>query len=181
MSKWTKEPEIIQIKDDVRVLLLGSYRDGCLTRLKNIRDAIKLEFDNVRLAIDFEYPKQGVNEIQESYNLRASEYWLNNSDLQIFIFFKQTDNASVAIELATHLYKFAKSSSTVVGVYENCPSLLAGLSKRFEPSLSYFTHNSDEDIISYSKGTITSRLKQFYPIVSYRQSFDWEKYTRLNK
>jgi hypothetical protein len=151
-------------------LILGTFRNSCLNRLKLIRNAlIDYGLTNSRISLDFDFPVQAEHERPEIYNLRASEYWLQRSDVQLFIFFKGPDNASIGIELATHLYNPRNSWSTIVGVYEDCPSLVAGLALRFEPSLTLFSHSNDDEIISQSEGQILSRLSQYYGMTRERQ------------
>lgn len=180
MSDWTSIPEFLTIEPKIRVLLLGSYRDGCLSRLKSIRNEMrKLGLLNTRLSIDFTYPVQSPDEKKEIFNLRASEHWLKISDIQIFIFFKGTDNGSIGIELATHLYDPWKSYSTIVGLYKGCPSLIAGLTLKFEPSLTKFEHSKDKEIISQSIGSVRSRLSQYYNIIYGRTIGNWEIYSKI--
>lgn len=175
MSEWTTAPEYIEIMPKIHVLILGAFRDGCIERLRSVRNAlIEYGFTNSRISLDFNFPQKFERERNEAYNLRVSEYWLQRSDVQIFIFFDGTDNASIGIELSMHLYHPGNSWSTIVGVYENCPSLVAGLAFRFEPALTLFYHLKDADIISQCNGSIMSRLSQYYGITRERHLGQWE-------
>jgi hypothetical protein len=175
---WLVIPEYLRILPNIRIIILGSYRNGCMCRLKNVRNGlIESGFQNTRLAIDFKIPLQMQDELTPSYNLRKSEYWLLNSHIQIFIFFPKTDNANIGIELKTHLTYPGNAWSTIIASYDNPPSLVPGLGLRFQPELTMFNFSDDSDIISQSKGQIINLLSRLYNLPGINTLGEWEHYS----
>lgn len=154
---------------------MGSYRNGSIFRLESIRDGlIKKKINNCRLASDFEKPIKLNGEPMDIYYLRKSEYWIQNADLFLLVFFDSTDNASVGIELSIILSNPDNAWRTNLAYQENVPSLVSGLGKRFQPEISLIPFSDDSDLQRQAIGNIRRYLGRFYFEVYNRPEGEWE-------
>lgn len=173
---WTIPPQYLYILDSVRVLILGPYYKGRARRLKAIRSSlIDKGVRNCRLVLDFNTPPKVEGE--KTYDLRKSEYWINQADLLLFIFLDGKYESGVAMELK-HATDTKREYDTIVAYPEkkaaHISSLIGQYVSRYDPAITQIKSNTRREIVDKTLGVIVSKLETIYTKVSHRAAGEWE-------
>jgi len=176
MNSWATPPEYLSILPKIRVLLLGSFHTKLgLPKLKALKDyLIQNGINNCRITMDFKSPFRMLNEQEDQYNLRKSEYWMRHADVLVFVFFPGVDNASVGLELKEAVDNIPGSTwRMILAYYERPPSLISGLGRRIS-ELSVADFSDEEELHKQVYGYIIGLLGRLYNIVYSRPPGEWE-------
>ena len=175
LHSWRGVPEYLTLLPIIRVLILGSYRSQYLNRLEAIRnELIGKGIINARLVKDFKVPVKYPGEPNPIYNLRKSEYWIDRADILLFIYFNNTDNASVGVELTTTLINPGNAWRINLAYTDKTASLVVGLGMRHQPDISLIHYSEDIDIVTQCRGNIIGLLARFFRSVYQRPVGEWE-------
>jgi hypothetical protein len=91
---------ILSFKDKLLVTIFCSYDDEALKRVNNLKEhMVKKGYLICRMVSDYSYPVKRKNENSDQYFLRKSIYWLEQSDVCIFVLFGNVENDGVVLEI----------------------------------------------------------------------------------
>jgi hypothetical protein len=91
--RWLGGPETITVIPRAHVLILGSYTDSALRRLRACRDYLIDEEHAIysRLVMDFATPQKTASQSDAEYNEWRSRYWIEHADIVVCIFVSRAD------------------------------------------------------------------------------------------
>jgi hypothetical protein len=96
----TNSIETSNYKSKFIITIFCPYDDISLARIRTLQTAIvNRGYTKCKIVDDYSYPKKRNNENKDQYNLRKSIYWLEQTDMCIFVMFTQARNDGVAIEI----------------------------------------------------------------------------------
>ncbi len=162
-------------KQRVIILILGSYQDDSITRLRNLKQwMIGLGWERCYLVEDFDYPALRRGEDEDAYLTRKSLYWIERSDACIFVFNAGANNESVGYELkhaSDHLS--AKLETTLVAVDSTgryASTLVRGHIQRLDAekktNIVYF--RDEETLFRYSRNAAAKFLTMLKSLIDLR-------------
>ncbi len=100
------------------IIILGSYEGDNVQNLERLRDYLqRAGYTQTYLVSDHTKPKQKQGEPDEAYFLRKSYYWLEMSDVRLFVLVHGYDTTGVAMELQythDHLCNKWDTSATII-------------------------------------------------------------------
>jgi len=164
---------LLEYKNKLFILILGSYEKESLYILRNVKDyLIERGWTKCRLAEDFSYPIKRVNEEYEEYIERKSITLIERSDSCIFIFNCNVDNGGVLYELkhaCDHLE--AKLETSVIAIDNKCrrvaTTLIRGKIKRLvkQKLLNVRYFKSSDQLNKFCNSALLSHLKILAPLL----------------
>jgi hypothetical protein len=89
--------ELRSRKARLNIIIFGSYTS--VARLEDLRECLREDGYSARLVKDIDYPAQNPGETTLQYILRKCYYWLENSGANFLVFFRNTPNEGVSLEL----------------------------------------------------------------------------------
>ncbi|MCX6649406.1 MAG: hypothetical protein NTV61_08490 [Candidatus Bathyarchaeota archaeon] len=159
----------------VILLILGSYQDASITRLRNLKRHLNGQgWTRCYLVEDFETPRIREGEDEDAYLTRKSLYWIERSDACIFVFNARANNESVGYELkhaSDHLP--AKLETTLVAVDATGPyasTLMRGHIQRLQRDkhATVTTFNDEDMLYQASRNAALNFLDILSPILALR-------------
>ena len=161
-ARWLRPPEYLDCLPNVRLLVLGPYKNGGARRLKKIRHLLfERNLKNSRLVLDFDTPVKTITE--RSYDLRKSEYWINQADLILLLFFSTLDSGGVTMELE-YCIKTNRESHCIVAYKESQSSSISGMIKqkvkRYNRTITEIWFQKNSDLRTRFLGTVTGVLEE---------------------
>jgi hypothetical protein len=161
----------------VRVLILGTYRNGGLEQLKGIRNAlVESGISNCRLVSDFYLPPRLDGE--SNYELRKSIHWISQADLLLFVFIAGRDTGGPTIELK-HALEDERAQDSIVAYCESESVSISSLIKQevnmWSPAISQKYYQQEDRLVDLTYGNIISKLERVYYEILRRPPGDWEQ------
>ncbi|MFA5870063.1 MAG: hypothetical protein WC941_10230 [Candidatus Bathyarchaeia archaeon] len=157
------------------LLILGSYQDESITRLRNLKQRMMGSgWDRCYLVEDFEAPRMRDGEDEDAHLTRKSLYWIERSDACIFVFNAGANNESVGYELkhaSDHLP--AKLDTTLVAVDTSgqyASTLVRGHIQKLrnERVTHLATFHDDETLFQASITAALSFIRTLTPVLDIR-------------
>lgn len=162
-------------KAKVILLILGSYQDASITRLRNLKQRLAREgWTRCCLVEDFETPTIREGEDEDAHLTRKSLYWIERSDACIFVFNSGANNESVGYELkhaSDHLP--SKLETTLVAVDNTgryASTLIRGHIQKIaeENHAAVAPFNDDDNLFQVSVNASLAFLAKLKPILTLR-------------
>jgi len=157
-------------RDKPHITIFGSYQSPYDTRLERLRDFLQSKgYKKTQLVRDVSFPVR-IKELTNAQNdKRQSEYWIQNSDILLWIFFKNADNAGVSNEFGQlpHLGKDGLWQSIVFIETEDLlnpiiSSMITGTLDDYQAIQQYeFLSNDDQMLHSLALGILPSYTLRF--------------------
>jgi len=92
-------------KEKLFILICGPYAGSSFSRLEKLRDFLKNSgYKNSNLATDLSDPPGTEGKHGDELNYLKSIHWIKQSDVNLFVFFKDVDYNTVTIEMAEHFH-----------------------------------------------------------------------------
>jgi len=169
-------PRIDKNRHKLILTIFGSYSKGSTERLEKICKFLQSAgYKNAKLVKDYDFPIKENNESDEEWFESKSKFWLNNSDVLFFIFFKDADNTGVGSEFTTFTSNIDRIWRGVVFLevkdYADSYPISAMISskiKRFEIQARQFKIKDDEELQNKILGTLPSFMKKLLDQISIR-------------
>ncbi|MGI0080240.1 MAG: hypothetical protein ACRECH_11500 [Nitrososphaerales archaeon] len=160
------------------MLVLGPYKDGGYQILSSIRNGlIANDISNSRIVTDFETPSKDSFD-PSTYELSRSEYWIDNSDLLLFVFIAGLDGAGVAVEL-NYAIESDLMHRSIVAYNETegykLSLLIKGKVKRYSSLVTEIKYDTQDEVVRKAKGAVVSKLEILYEHLRRRASGEWER------
>ncbi|GEM_PF-6174616 len=92
------EPRIDNYRNKVLITIFGAYEEPYHTRLIKLRDFLQKEYEKTNLVEDYTFPAREQQLTNAQNDKIKSQYWITNSDILIWVFFKDADNTGVGNE-----------------------------------------------------------------------------------
>lgn len=93
------EPRIDRYRDQAIITIFGAYQEPYDNRLEKLRDFLQTnEFKKTHLVRDYTFPERNPQLTDAQNDKLQSQYWIQNSDVLIWVFFKNSDNTGVGNE-----------------------------------------------------------------------------------
>ena len=175
MKRGVWSPAARYEKAKVVLLILGSYQDGSIQRLRDLKKRmIGIGGTKCRLVEDFDAPIRRDGEEEDAYLLRKSIYWIERGDACVFVFNAGADNESVGYELkhaSDHLP--AKLETTLVAVDAMGPyasTLVRGHIQRLrvKRTARVALFRDEETLYRVSRNAALSFLRPLAPVLALR-------------
>lgn len=160
-------PRIDENKHKLQLTLFGSYCLEPLGRLETLRDVLRAHgYRRSNLVQDYPIPTKDQKESDEEWFESRSNFWINHSDVLLFVFFMNADNAGVSSEFTQFCQNLDRHWRGVVFIevddYSNLypiSSMISGRIQRYKIQCYQFMRNNDQLLHDMALGPLTSFMK----------------------
>ncbi len=178
IENWTSWPGYLAYLKDVRLLVLGSYKNGGYKILSEVTNGlIKAGIANSRLVADFDPEAEKKQFDPETYELSKSEYWIERADLLLFDFIAGLDNGGIAMELAYAIERDMMHRAIVAYNERDgktVSSLIKQRVKRYSSLVTEIRYSNETELVDQVKGSVVSKLEMLYERLRFRTPEEWE-------
>ena len=159
-------PRADRIKDRLQVVIFGAYKPpASMVRLVNFRNHLRtMGYTCSSIVEDFDIPKQEDGQPLSEYFLFKCQFWLENADVVLFVFFKEGRQEGVATEF-THLINYLKGRMWRAVVFtENTDlsTMIRGRLTLFNSEIKQTDFDGDADLYEKATGLLIDYPKKLF-------------------
>lgn len=157
-------------RDKPQITIFGSYQPPYDKRLEKLRDFLQDKgYKKTQLVRGVSFPIRLEEKTKAQNDVMQSEYWIQNSDILLWIFFKNSDNAGVSNEFGQLKYLrkgdlwesvvFIESDDLENPIISN---MITGILDNYDAIQEYeFLTNNDQMLYDQALGVLPSHTLKF--------------------